>query len=74
MGLEMFRRKKPPMSVVFEPGCFDDIDLSATDIAELVAEIHRLNETGELMSKAQPLTEEDEELLEKILDKRKERH
>ena len=61
--------KKPEL--VFAPGCFDDFDGTQEELDELLAEIKRLVETGEIFEKAQPLDIEammdefsDEELAE----------
>ena len=60
--------KKP--EVVFMPGCFDNFEGTQEELDELMAEIHRMVETGELFEKAVPvedidLDDEDIEMIEK---------
>ena len=53
------------LKVVFAPGCFDTFEGSQEELDELMAEIGRLIQTGELFEKATPLDElTDEELRE----------
>lgn len=57
--------KKPEL--VFAPGCFDDFDGTAEELAELIEQLHAMAESGELFENATPLTEEEEaEYLEKL--------
>lgn len=49
------------LTVSFAPGCFDNFDGSQEELQELMAEIHRLVETGEIFERAEPLTEEEAE-------------
>lgn len=53
---------KPELKVVFAEGCFDDFDGSQDELAEMIAEIHRMAKDGTIMEGARPLT--DEEILE----------
>ena len=54
--------KKP--EVVFAPGCFDNFEGTQEELQDLIAEIHCLADSGELLEKAEPLSEEEvEELL-----------
>ena len=53
---------KPELKVVFAEGCFDDFDGSQDELAEMIAEIHRMAKDGTIMDGARPLT--DEEILE----------
>lgn len=67
----MTEKKKP--EIVFAPGCFDNFDGTQEELDELVAEINRLVDSGEIFEKSKPLdpdTMDDEELemLAKVLD------
>lgn len=67
----MTEKKKPEL--VFAPGCFDNFDGTQEELDELLAEIQRLVDTGEIFEKSKPLdpdTLDDEELemLAKVLD------
>jgi hypothetical protein len=62
--------KKKPLKVVFAPGCFDDFDGTQEELAELIAQIHEMNDNGTLEAESTPIDElpkdEQEELLEII--------
>ena len=47
------------MKIVFAPGCFDDFDGSQEELNELIAEINRMVDTGELLESALPVDELD---------------
>ena len=69
--LPMKNKKKTP-EVVFAPGCFDDFDGTQEELDELMLEIVRLVETGEINEQSQPLdidelVNEDPEMAEKLL-------
>lgn len=49
--------KKP--EVVFMPGCFDGFEGTQEELDELMAEIHRMVESGELFEKAVPVEDID---------------
>lgn len=49
--------------VVFAEGCFDHLDLTQEEMDELALMIQALADSGELLSMAKPLTEEEEEEL-----------
>jgi len=55
----MMEKKKP--TVEFAPGCFDNFEGTQEELQNLIAEIHRMVETGELFEEAEPLTEEEAE-------------
>ena len=68
----MSENKTP--KIVFAPGCFDNFDGTQEELDELVAEINRMVESGELFEKATPVdlddgtwTEEEIEHLEEVL-------
>jgi hypothetical protein len=54
--------EKPKVKIVFAEGAFDGIaeDMTQEEVDELVAEIHRLAESGSLFEDAVPLEDEDE--------------
>lgn len=56
--------KKP--EIVFAPGCFDGFEGTQEELNDLMAEIHRLVESGELFEQAMPVDEADEEMIEMI--------
>ena len=49
--------KKP--EIVFAPGCFDNFEGTQEELDELVAEIQRLVDSGELFEKANPVSLDD---------------
>ncbi len=63
--------KKPPLSIVFAPGCFDKFmeqeGVTQEDLDALVAEITKAAEDGSLFEDSTPLTDLDPEEQEEIL-------
>ena len=64
--------KKVP-EIVFAPGCFDSFEGTQEELDELVAEIQRLAESGELFDRSQPvdldsLTDDQLEILEHVME------
>ena len=57
---------KPELKVVFAEGCFDDFDGSQDELAEMIAEIHRMAKDGTIMEGARPLTDKEIEDLTNI--------
>ncbi len=60
------------LKIEFAPGCFDSFDGSQEELDQLVAEIQRMAETGELFEKSNPLDidemiDEEPEVAERIL-------
>ena len=59
-----------PIKVEFAPGAFDHFDGTQEELDELMAEIHRLAESGELFENAKQISiddldeEEDAEIIE----------
>ena len=49
----MTEKKKPEL--IFMPGCFDNFEGSQEDLDELLAEIQRLVDTGEIFEKSSPV-------------------
>ncbi len=56
---------------MFAPGCFDDFDGTQEELDEMIAEINRLAETGELFERSLPvdLDELSDEELEELAGK-----
>lgn len=65
-------RKHPKL--VFAEGCFDFFEGTQAELEDLVREVERLNESGELCDAAEPLTFEEEAELELLIKNRKYRH
>ena len=60
------------LTIECAPGCFDSFDGTQEELDELVAEIQRMAETGELFEKSNPLDidemiDEEPEVAERIL-------
>lgn len=55
----MMEKKTP--KVEFAPGCFDNFEGTQEELQELMAEIRRLVETGEIFDRSEPLSEEEAE-------------
>lgn len=51
-------KKKTP-KIVFEPGCFDSLDIDQDELDELIAHLTEMVESGELEANSRELTEED---------------
>jgi hypothetical protein len=56
-----------PMKIVFSPGCFDSFEGTQEELDQMIAEITRMAETGELFEKSQAV-EFDEEELEAMIE------
>jgi hypothetical protein len=56
-----------PVKIVFAPGCFDSFDGTQEELDQMIAEITRMAETGELFEKSQSV-EFDEEELEAMIE------
>lgn len=54
------------LDVVFAPGCFDSFEGSQEELQELMAEIHRLVDSGEIFEQAVPVDELDAEDIEML--------
>ena len=61
------------LKVVFAPGCFDGFDGSEEELAELLAEIHKMAEDGTLFENAKQLSEEEVEELKEQMEKKETR-
>lgn len=68
----MTDEKKTP-EIIFAPGCFDSFDGTQEELDEMIAEIKRMAESGELFEQAtaldlDDLSEEDPEFAEQLLN------
>lgn len=58
-----------PMKIVFAPGCFDSFEGTQEELDQMIAEITRMAESGELLEKSQPLDLDfDPEELEAMIE------
>ncbi len=48
-----------PLKVEFAPGCFDNFEGTQEELDEMIAEIQRMAESGELFDRSVQLSEED---------------
>ena len=67
----MANEKDTEMKIVFAPGCFDSFEGTQEELDELMSEIKRLVDTGEIFEKSRPInfddpSEEDIELIEHL--------
>jgi hypothetical protein len=53
----MTEKKKP--EIIFAPGCFDSFEGTQEELDELVAELNRMVESGELFDLVTPVSFED---------------
>lgn len=68
----MTDEKKTP-EIIFAPGCFDSFEGTQEELDELMAEIQRMAESGELFEQAtaldlDELSEEDPEFAEQLIN------
>jgi hypothetical protein len=68
----MTEEKKTP-EIIFAPGCFDSFEGTQEELDEMIAEIKRMAESGELFEQAtaldlDELSEEDPEFAEQLLN------
>ena len=50
---------KKEMKLVFAPGAFDNFEGTQEELDEMVAEIQRMFESGEMVANSRKMTEED---------------
>jgi hypothetical protein len=50
--------------IVFEPGCFDHLEVSQDELDEIVKMLTELSESGELEATSRVLTDEDLEAMD----------
>ena len=53
--LHMSDEKKIKTELVFMPGCFDDFEGTQEELNEMVAEIQRMVDSGEIHERGQPI-------------------
>ncbi|HCK78728.1 MAG TPA: hypothetical protein DHW34_01790 [Actinobacteria bacterium] len=51
------------LTLAFAPGCFDNFDGTQEELQELIAELHRLVDSGEIFDRAVPIDDEDIEAM-----------
>jgi len=49
--------------IIFAEGCFDGFEGTPEELAEMLADIHQMAESGTLFENAQPVDESDEEFI-----------
>ena len=64
---------EPKLKVVFQEGCFDDFDGTPDELAEMIAELHRMAADGTIMDNATPLDDDQIEELNEGLSRREQR-
>jgi len=64
---------EPKLKVVFEEGCFDGFDGTPDELAEMIAEIHKMAENGTIMDNATPLDDDQIEELNEAKSRREQR-
>jgi hypothetical protein len=45
--------------IVFAPGCFDGFEGTQEELQDLIAELHRMLESGELFEKSKPISDDE---------------
>jgi len=51
----MSNEVKKPIEVVFAPGCFDNFDGTQEELDDLMAQIQKMADSGELMERSNPV-------------------
>jgi Mg/Co/Ni transporter MgtE len=51
----MTDKENKKMEIVFAPGCFDSFEGTQEELDELIAQIQKMAETGELFEKSNPI-------------------
>jgi hypothetical protein len=64
----MSSEERQELKVVFAPGCFDTFEGTQEELDELMAEIGKLIQSGELFDNAVPIDELDDEDLRHIAE------
>lgn len=65
---DMTPEESKELKVVFAPGCFDNFEGTQEELDELMAEIGRMIQTGELFEKAVSIDELDDDELREIAE------
>jgi alkanesulfonate monooxygenase SsuD/methylene tetrahydromethanopterin reductase-like flavin-dependent oxidoreductase (luciferase family) len=61
------------LKVIFAEGCFDDFDGTPDELAEMIAELHRMAADGTIMDNATPLDDDQIEELNEAKSRREQR-
>lgn len=61
----MSEENKKPIELIFAPGCFDSFDGTQEELDELIRQIKKMAETGELFEKSTPVYLDD---IEDLID------
>lgn len=61
----MSEENKKPIELIFAPGCFDSFDGTQEELDELIQQIKKMAETGELFEKSTPVYLDD---IEDLID------
>ena len=69
----IFGREEKPMKVVFAEGCFDEFDGTQEELADFVAEIHKMASDGTMFNGAELLSSEESAALKEVIVKRETR-
>lgn len=64
-------KKKP--EIIFAPGCFDGFDGTQEELQDMIAQIHQMLQDGTLMENSTPLSDEESQELQEIIEKRNRR-
>ena len=70
MGEQM---TEPKLKLVFQEGCFDGFDGTPDELAEMIAELHRMAADGTIMDDATPLDDDQIEELNEAKSRREQR-
>lgn len=64
---------EPKLKLVFAEGCFDGFDGTPDELAEMIAELHRMAQDGTIMDDATPLDDDQIEELSEARSRREQR-
>lgn len=64
---------EPKLKLVFSEGCFDGFDGTPDELAEMIAELHRMAADGTIMDDATPLDDDQIEELNEARSRREQR-
>lgn len=51
----MSNEEKKPLEIVFAPGCFDNFDGTQEELDDLMAQIQKMADSGELIEQSHPV-------------------
>lgn len=61
------------LKIEFAEGCFDDFDGTQEELAEIIAELHKIVESGDFEERSRRLSPEEEEDVLEIMANREKR-